>query len=119
MEGEKIMKTVPKFYQRNEDKVLAYTDADITELRPILAKAKDMWFQEWIKQGSEDVGSCCGGKGISAWFVRSRCRSAEPVNIVNCSWVQGNISASRSVESTLQYLKSEGIDCEYNDGWMD
>ena len=113
------MKTVPKFYQRNEDKVLAYTDADITELRPILAKAKDMWFQEWIKQGSEDVGSCCGGKGISAWFVRSRCRSAEPVNIVNCSWVQGNISAYRSVESTLQDLKSEGIDCEYNDGWMD
>jgi len=117
------MRTVPKFYQRNmgddEDRVLAYTDADITELRPILAKAKDIWLQEWIKQGSEDVGSCCGGKGISVWFVYPRCRSAEPVNVVGCSWVQGNISASRSVEPALKYLKDMGIECNYNDGWMD
>jgi hypothetical protein len=113
------MKTVPKFYQSNEEKVSAYTDADLKELSPILTVAKSMWFNEWIKQGEEDVGSCCGGKGISAWYVRPRCRSAEPVNIVHCSWVQGNISASRSVESALQYLRSKGIDCEYNDGWMD
>ena len=113
------MKTVPKFYMANEDRVSAYTDADLKELSTVLTVAKDMWFNEWIKQGEEDVGSCCGGKGISAWFVRSRCRSAEPVNIVNCSWVQGNISASRSVEPALEYLRSKGIDCNYNDGWMD
>ena len=43
----------------------------------------------------------------------------DPVNIVSCSWVQGNISASRSVEPALKYLRSKGIDCNYNDGWMD
>jgi len=113
------MKTVPKFYQRNEDKVSAYTDVDITNLRPVFKKAKNIWLKEWEKQGSEDVGSCCGGKGISVWFVRSRCRSAEHVNIISCSWVQGNISASNSVKPALEYLKSMGIDCSYNDGWMD
>ena len=113
------MKTVPKFYTSNEDKVSAYQADDLKELSPILTVAKSMWFNEWLKQGSEDVGSCCGGKGISVWFVRSRCRSAEPVNIVSCSWGQGNISASRSVEPALKYLRSKGIDCNYNDGWMD
>ena len=113
------MKTVPKFYQSNEEKVSAYQDADLEKLSPILTVAKSMWFNEWLKQGSEDVGSCCGGKGISVWFVRSRCRSAEPVNIVNCSWVQGNISASRSVEPALEYLRSKCIDCNYNDGGID
>mgnify|MGYP003670769508 CR=1 FL=1 len=90
------MKTVPKFYMANEDRVSAYTDSDLKELSPILTVAKSMWFNEWMKQGEE-----------------------EPVNIVNCSWVQGNISASRSVEPALEYLRSKGIDCNYNDGWMD
>jgi len=113
------MKTVPKFHTTNEDKISAFTQIDLKEKTEIFNKAKDIWFQEWVDQGSKDEGSCCGGKGISAWYVRPRCRSAEPFNIVRCGWVQGNISASESVKPALEYLKSKGIDCDYNDGWMD
>ena len=92
---------------------------DIETKRHLFQKAKDIWYQDWIKQGSTDEGSCCGGKGISIWYVGKRERSAKPANVVSCSWVQGNISASKSVKGALAFLKSHNIDCTYNDGWMD
>ena len=47
------------------DKVVnAYQDADLVAKMSIIAAAKDMWYQEWVKSGIGDVGSCCGGNGF-------------------------------------------------------
>lgn len=114
------MKLSPRFYPGNsEAPVNAYQHDDIVQLHDVIHNAKQLWFNEWQEQGSKDEGSCCGGKGIQVWFVAPRKRSAKPVNIISCSWVQGNVSAQRSVASALDYLKAHDIDATYNDGWMD
>ena len=80
-------------------------------------QAKKMWHQDWKDQGGEDVGSCCIGKGISIKGDVDQFGFGN--NIVECSWVQGNISASRSVKRALVFLQDSGVDCFYNDGRMD
>jgi hypothetical protein len=114
------MKLSPKFYPACEDKTLAWQKPDLIARNYHFAKAKEIWYQEWLRLGSPDEGSCCGGKGIELYYLRPRARACRPVNVVSCDWVQGNISASRSVQPALDYLKSVGIeDARYNDGWMD
>jgi hypothetical protein len=113
------MKTVPKFYTSNPERVSAYDAKDMDFLTDSAKAAEQIWLNEWIKQGSSDHGTCCGGKGIEIWFVGPRQRVAKTRNLVHCSWVQGNLSASRSVQPAIDFLKSRGIECRYNDGWMD
>jgi hypothetical protein len=113
------MKTVPRFYQSNPETVHAYQPADIERLMGVLREAQEIWYAEWVRQGRVDSGTCCGGKGIEVWFLGKRKRSAEPRKVIACSWVQGNLSASCSVQPALDYLKANGIEAEYNDGWMD
>lgn len=113
------MKFAPLYYLANTNKVEAYQQADLDALSAHLKTAKNMWHEDWVAQGSQDRGSCCVGKGITAYYVGPRKRIAEPVNIVSCNWVQGNISASQSVDRALKYLRHHGIECWYNDGQMD
>lgn len=80
-------------------------------------QAKKMWYQDWLDQGGEDVGSCCLGKGISIKGDVDQFGFGN--NIVECNWVQGNMSASRSVKRALAFLQDSGVDCHYNDGRMD
>ena len=103
----------------NTETVDAYQRDDLLKLREIIHNAEHLWFNEWVEAGSKDEGSCCGGKGIEVWFLGPRKRAAKPSRIITCSWVQGNISAQRTVQSALAYLKAHGIKAEYTDGWMD
>jgi len=111
------MKTVPR-YHLDGDLVKAYQKKDIDP--NVIIQAKEKWHLEWLRQGGEDEGTCCGGKGLEIWFLRKGRRVAEPVNVVSCDWVQGNLSAERSHGPALEYLKEYGdIEARYNDGWMD
>tara|TARA_X000001036_G_scaffold414509_1_gene429790 strand:- start:737 stop:1399 length:663 start_codon:yes stop_codon:yes gene_type:complete len=80
-------------------------------------QAEKMWYKDWQEQGSEDVGSCCLGKGIAIRGDHDKWGNGN--NVVKCSWVQGNISASRSVKRALAFLQKNGVDCYYNDGRID
>lgn len=109
-----------KTYQFTDSKktVNCYQKPDLQKLVGFFKYAEDLWYNEWIKQGSKSDGTCCGGKGIDVWYLGPRKRYADKINIVRCSWVQGNLSAQRSVQPALDYLKECGIECAYNDGWM-
>ena len=96
-----------------------YQTQDIQDNMPHLLRAEQIWHETWIAQGRRDEGSCCGGKGLSVEFVRPRQRYPREINVVSCNWVQGNVSASKSHGPALQYLKDNGINARYNDGWMD
>ena len=113
------MKTAPRYYAGNPETVLAYQSVDLEKLGPELRFAEQLWNEEWIFQGAKDEGSCCGGKGIQVWFCGPRKRTAEPKTIIPAPPVQGNLSAQRSVGPALEYLKEQGIDARYYDGWMD
>ena len=114
------MKTAPRFYAGNKDPVInAYQREDIAKLQDVFGTAEQLWYDAWQKQGSKDEGSCCGGKGIQVWFLGPRKRAAQPYTVIRCGWVQGNVSAQKSVNKALAYLKSQGIEAEYYDGWMD
>mgnify|MGYP005820670191 CR=1 FL=1 len=115
------MKTSPKFYAKNTDTVLAIQKPDIDKNLDLFYEAECIWHADWVKAGAEDHGTCCGGKGIETWYVGPRKRSAELVNVVRCSWVQGNLSAASTVDSALEYLRDRFPELEfrYNDGWMD
>ena len=113
------MKTAPKFYTRNEDTVDAYQPADIDKLTSILKFSEKLWHDKWVEQGSKDEGSCTGGKGIQVWFCGRNKRTAELKTVVRCPTGQGNLSAEASVMSALDYLKAEGMEVRYYDGWLD
>jgi hypothetical protein len=113
------MKTAPRYYAGNPETVLAYQPVDLEKLGPELRFAEQLWNEEWIFQGAKDEGSCCGGKGIQVWFCGPRKRTAEPKTIIPAPPVQGNLSAQRSVGPALEYLKEQGIEARYYDGWMD
>jgi len=113
------MKTIEKFYKGSNEFVNAYEKKDLEKLTEIFQEARSIWYSSWVSQGSEDNGSCCGGKGLQVYYVPPRCRSAQPINIVSCNWVQGNISASKSSKNALEFLKKNNIDASYNDGWLD
>jgi len=100
--------------------IMAYQDADLDKLATVIAHAAMLWHAEWKKQGGEDKGTCCGGKGIKVPYIGPRKRNYEYKNIIDCSWVQGNLSAQASVAPALEFLKEQGIEAAtYNDGWMD
>ena len=112
------MKKVKNYYG---DAITAYQKPDIDELRAkgVLDKAYRLWLNKRQELGSEDHGTCCGGKGIEICYLGPRKRNHEYTNIVTCTFVQGNTAAAESVGPALEYLKSKGIECRYNDGWMD
>ena len=99
--------------------VNAYTFVELELLCTVGKKAQDLWYEEWKNQGGKDEGTCCGGKAIRVYFIPKGKRKVEEVPIAACSWVQGNISASKSVAPALAYLAQMGIEAEYYDGWMD
>jgi hypothetical protein len=92
---------------------------DLQQKAHILRKAEQIWFETWVAQGSVDQGSCCGGKGLEASVIKPRQRYPRTRNVVSCNFVQGNISAQNSHGPALEFLRENGIDATYNDGWMD
>ena len=72
------MKKIETYYKGSGEFVEAFEKKDLEELAPIFAQAEDIWYDEWVKQGKQDTGSCCGGKSIQVWYVAPRCRSATP-----------------------------------------
>jgi hypothetical protein len=113
------MKTIEKYYKGSNDFVNAYEKKDLEKLTEIFQEATSIWYGEWLEQGKKDDGSCCGGKGLEVYYIAPRCRSAKPINIVKCNWVQGNISAYKSSGKALDFLKKNNIEATYNDGWLD
>ena len=83
-----------------------------------LIKAHEIWVAEWVAQGQTHEGSCTGGKGLRIWYRGPRKRSAINRLAVDAPPVQGNLSASRSYEPAWKYLKDQGIESTYYDGWM-
>jgi hypothetical protein len=97
---------------------LCYQKADIDP--NVVEQAQEIWYQEWVRQGKKDHGTCCGGKGLEIRYIAKGKRIADWVNVVNCTWVQGNIAAYDAHAPALEYLKEYGdIEARYNDGWMD
>ena len=96
----------------------SYEKKDIDAIRPHLVKAHEIWVTEWIAQGEKDGGTCTGGKGLQIWYRAPRRRSARLTTAVQAPPVQGGLFAERSHEPALKYLKDQGIESEYYDGWM-
>ena len=112
------MKHIEAFYKGSGDWVNAYEKSDIEIIRPHLIKAHEIWVAEWVAQGQTHDGSCTGGKGLRIWYRGPRKRSAIDRLAVNAPPVQGNLSAARSYEPAWKYLKDQGIESTYDDGWM-
>jgi len=114
------MKAFTLFAGQDDEKVVtAYELKELQRKLPIFREAERIWYETWVAQGSIDEGTCCGGKGLEVDFVRPRQRYPRTINVASCNFVQGNIAAQKSYEPALKYLKENGIDARYNDGWMD
>jgi hypothetical protein len=97
----------------------AYTPTELEALKNHGAIAQNIWFQNWKEQGAQDQGTCTGGKGLRVWYLGKGKKKPSELTITRCDWVQGNVSAQRSKDPAIQYLKDKGIFATYNDGWMD
>jgi hypothetical protein len=73
-----------------------------------IEKAQKMWYDNWIKLGSKDQGTCVLGAHIDSSVGR-----------INPPPVQGNVSKYESAKVVMDYLDDQGISWRYNDGVMD
>ena len=73
--------------------------------------ATKLWFNEWVKQGKKDEGTCCVGKCL-------RDRKTDRV-LASSPPVQGNMSAFYSRKPAVAHLMAQGYDVYYDDGRMD
>lgn len=77
----------------------------------IVNQAEKIWYDEWVRQGMKDEGTCCLGKGIHILspfkaFIRAQAG-------------QGNVSAYQSSHPVTEFLIDRGIATRYDDGRID
>tara|TARA_Y100001963_G_scaffold107899_1_gene149165 strand:+ start:636 stop:914 length:279 start_codon:yes stop_codon:yes gene_type:complete len=77
----------------------------------IVETAELIWYQEWVRQGRRDEGTCCLGKGI---HILSPFKA-----FINAQAGQGNVTAWQSAEPVKEYLTLAGVTWRYDDGRMD
>ena len=53
------MRKIETYYKGSGDFVEAYEKKDLEELAPFFEQAEIIWYNEWVKQGKEDIGTCC------------------------------------------------------------
>jgi hypothetical protein len=99
--------------------VTAYQDKDLVGLHALSLTAESLWFNEWVKQGRHDEGTCTLGKGFEVYYLKKGARRPVPRMLVHCNFVQGNVSAYKTAHVVKDYLAQHGVLADYNDGRMD
>ena len=90
--------------------------------REAIIEAKQMWNDlalTTIKDGVDmSEGSCVSGDNIVVDILTPRCRYIKKATIVLSPAVQGSVTKEITVKPVLEFLRSKGIECRYDEGWM-
>lgn len=105
-----------KFYDNTHGKTVKIANFDISGFEyddrlsnsEYIEKAQKMWYDNWVKLGSKDQGTCVLGAHIDSSVGR-----------INPPPVQGNVSKYESAKVVMDYLDDQGISWRYDDGIMD
>ena len=105
-----------KFYDNTHGQTVKISNFDISGFEyddrlsndEYIEKAQKMWYDNWVKLGSKDEGTCVLGAHINSSVGR-----------INPPPVQGHISKYESAKVVMDYLDDQGISWQYNDGIMD
>ena len=105
-----------KFYDNTHGKTVKISNFDISGFEyddrlsndEYIEKAQKMWYDNWVKLGSKDQGTCVLGAHIDSSVGR-----------INPPPVQGNVSKYESAKVVMDYLDDQGISWRYDDGIMD
>lgn len=107
------MKQVPSGWIKGEI-VNAFQEEDLSSKLFLLAQ--DIANEDAKK--NTDAGTCVLGNGIGVWFLEKGKRIARRMIIIHGPF-QGNISNYKSLERALDFLKSNNVQCFYEDGHID
>ena len=105
-----------KFYDNTHGQTVKISNFDISGFEygdrlsnsEYIEKAQKMWYDNWVKLGSKDQGTCVLGAHIDSSVGR-----------INPPPVQGNVSKYESAKVVMDYLDDQGISWRYDDGIMD
>ena len=105
-----------KFYDNTHGGIVKISNFDISGFEyddrlsndEYIEKAQKMWYDNWVKLGSKDQGTCVLGAHIDSSVGR-----------INPPPVQGNVSKYESAKVVMDYLDDQGISWRYDDGIMD
>jgi hypothetical protein len=111
-----------KLYENRE--VTAYNAEDLNTKNEIINRAISIWHDKCkeFEIVNGDMGTCVLGAGIEVYFLYPRCRKPKQFMIISASQVtgcQGSIVWEKSVEEVVKFLKENGIEAQYNCGYMD
>ena len=102
------------------------TRKDGMVLPSFMKDLSDTWYEDWVKQGSKDDGTCTGGNSLQVRVIPKRCKYPYYFNIAKSPPAQGNVgkaaSSDRALEKLNKKLKDvfgDQIQGSYYDGWMD
>jgi hypothetical protein len=95
-------------------------------LPPFMKELSDTWYEDWVKQGSKDDGTCTGGNSLRVEVIPKRCKYPNYFNIAKSPPAQGNLGKAASSKRALEKLNKKlkdlfggQIQGSYYDGWMD
>lgn len=102
----------------------AYTFDELYEMRIEIGEAVALWTNkctEYVKKNG-DRGSCVMGAGIFVYVKVPNKRYARELCIISSIEVtpkQGSCIWESSQREIVDFLKSKGVECFFNQGWMD
>lgn len=91
------------------------------EFKDICVKASHAWQEMMEKRALElggDSGSCVGGVGFKIWILDPRSKNPRSTLILVARGWQGSLVAGYGHEEIKKMLKDAGMDCWFDEGYM-
>lgn len=94
----------------------------------ITKQLQNIWYNDWVEQGSTDEGTCTLGNALQINVIPKRCKNQKTLNIAlfPANKVQGNVSKGKSSHRALKVLNEKlaalfgnEVKASYFDGNMD
>ncbi|MBW3636657.1 MAG: hypothetical protein KY445_09375 [Armatimonadetes bacterium] len=121
---QKVTKNSHGLHDWRVTKLPAYTHDTVLPLRPVIAAARELWTKrcaEYVAAGGAH-GSCVVGAGFYLSFLPDGAKKPRPWMFLSADSVtpeQGASNWEHAVKEVHQFLKDNGVECEYDYGRMD
>lgn len=92
----------------------------------ITKQLQNIWYNDWVEQGSQDNGTCTLGNALQINVIPKRCKNRKTLNIAFSPPAQGNLGKAQSSHRALKILNEKlaalfgnEVKASYFDGNMD
>lgn len=104
-----------------EKKIKYYIATDLLNHKILFRQAQTLWnnlVDEYILLNGDENGSIVSGAGISIRVLPKGCRTLKYYKIVYADGNSRTYPIEAIAPKVIEFLKNNGIECQYEYGWM-